>query len=119
MLELVGHPGPQTTDGTGRAQGVLRVDVHVVVVDRRGHRHLVGGEAGGVVQRPPVGARGEFLGGLAEGTQRGVGVEHPGVHGLAGEQQRSVVRERLRRVELGNSARTRSADQAVGRSSWA
>src|SRR5690606_33274715 len=57
VLELVGDPGAQAADRAGGGERVGRVDVQVVVVDGRGDRHLVGGEAGRVVQGGPVGAR--------------------------------------------------------------
>ncbi|CAL2073818.1 protein of unknown function [Streptomyces murinus] len=101
VLVLVGDPGAQPADGAGGAQRVAGVDVHVVVVDGRGDRDLVGGETVAVVQRGPVGAGGEQLGGLAQRAQGGVRLEHPGVDGLAGEQQRLVAGERLRGVEPG------------------
>ena len=114
VLELVGDPGAQAPDGAGGPQGVGRVDVHVVVVDGGGDRHLVGGEAGRVVQGRPVGAGGQEFGGLAQRAQRRVGVEVQGWTdspvNSSGPSPASV----LAASNCGNSARTRSADQAVG-----
>ena len=70
------------------------------MIDGRGDRHLVGGEPLRVVQRGPVGTRGEQFGGLAQRAQRGVDLEVPGVDGLPGEQQRSVPRQGGGGVEL-------------------
>lgn len=100
VLELVRHERAQAADRAGRGQGVVGVDVHVVVVDGRGDGDLVGGEAVGVVQRGPVGAFGEEVGRFAEGAQGRVAVEGPGVDGLAGEEDRAVAREGLGGVEL-------------------
>lgn len=104
VLELVGDPCAQALDGAGRAQGVGRVDVHVVVVDGGDGRHLVGGQARGVVERGPVGAGGEEFRGLAQGAQGRVAVEHPWVYGLAREEQGPVTGEGLGGVELGEFA---------------
>lgn len=77
VLEPVGDPGAQAAYGTGGVQGVVRVDVHVVVVDGCGDRDLVDGEPGRVVERLPAGVCGEQSGGLRQRAQRRVSVEHP------------------------------------------
>ena len=91
----------------------LAVHVHVVVVDGGGHRHLVGRQPRRVVQRRPVVAFGQHVGGLAERAQHRVGVDHPRVDHLAGEQQRERSPSARRRAEPSNSALIRCADHRV------
>ncbi len=97
MLVLVRYPRAGVPHARDRVLLQARVHVHVVVVDRGGQRHLVGGEAGRVVELRPVVAAGHLLHGAAERAQQAELLEHPGVHHLAGEQQRPGGR-RERRV---------------------
>ena len=79
-----------------RAGGLLgegALDVHVLGVDRGGDRHLVGGQAIGVVEARPL-ALGEDVGRLAQRGQRPELLEHPREDVLAHEQLGLLARSR-------------------------
>src|ERR1700691_5985369 len=61
VLVLVGHPGPQAADRGGGGQREFPGDVHVVEVDRRRGRRVVGRQPGRVVEPGPRITRRELL----------------------------------------------------------
>ena len=87
MLVFAGHPRTQAADRADRPHRELAVHVHVVVVDGRGRRHLVGRQPRRVVQRRPVVTLGQQFGGFAQRPQYRVGIDQPRVDHLAGELQ--------------------------------
>ena len=83
---LVTH-GRSPRMAAGGLLGELALDVHVLGVDDRRGRDLVGGQALAVVERRPLAGREQF-GGLAQRRERAVLLELPRIDMLAGEELR-------------------------------
>jgi len=90
VVVLIAGPDIDAADGSCCLLRVDAVHVHVLLVDRRGHRDLVGGKLARLVEEGPLRVAREDLGGVPQRAQGGILLEHPGIDHLASEKHGRV-----------------------------